>query len=353
MAINVYTGLMGSGKSFEVVSSVILPALSKGRRVVTNIDGIDFEKIKEYITEKKKIPYDKIGHLISCTNDDVCKTSFFPDETKPENVSIVQPGDLICIYECWNFWGQEHKISDEHMRFFRMHRHYTCPQTGLGCDLALMIQDLGTLNRKIKSVIELTSRTVKLKSLGVPTAYRIELYEGNKISKLSKIDTFVKKYDKAIFPLYKSYASSNGKEVVIDSRQNLLTNPKIYIVLLLCIVTIIFSVYYVSKFFASPISEKQSKQLDQPSSPTIQNNTVISSITNELQPIEFSEKYRFVGRFVINGQNWTLIADSMGRLRPEIGSTFTGSGITSSGIVDQRVVTVFSGPSNASTFMPN
>jgi zona occludens toxin len=35
MAINAYTGLMGSGKSYEVVSSVILPAVKSGRRVVS------------------------------------------------------------------------------------------------------------------------------------------------------------------------------------------------------------------------------------------------------------------------------------------------------------------------------
>jgi zona occludens toxin len=37
MAIKVYVGLMGSGKSYEVVSNVIVPALGRGRRVISNI----------------------------------------------------------------------------------------------------------------------------------------------------------------------------------------------------------------------------------------------------------------------------------------------------------------------------
>lgn len=37
MPINIYTGLMRSGKSYEVVSEVIVPAIRKGRRVVTNV----------------------------------------------------------------------------------------------------------------------------------------------------------------------------------------------------------------------------------------------------------------------------------------------------------------------------
>ena len=47
MAINAYTGLMGSGKTYEVVSSVVLPALLKGRRVVSNIEGLDYEEIAD------------------------------------------------------------------------------------------------------------------------------------------------------------------------------------------------------------------------------------------------------------------------------------------------------------------
>ena len=41
MAINVYTGLPGSGKSYEVVSEVIAKQVAAGRRIVTNIDGIN------------------------------------------------------------------------------------------------------------------------------------------------------------------------------------------------------------------------------------------------------------------------------------------------------------------------
>lgn len=40
MPINVYTGLMRSGKSYEVVSEVIVPPIRAGRNVVTNVDGI-------------------------------------------------------------------------------------------------------------------------------------------------------------------------------------------------------------------------------------------------------------------------------------------------------------------------
>ena len=43
MAIKAYTGIMGSGKTYEVVSEVIRTALAQGRRVVSNIAGLNYE----------------------------------------------------------------------------------------------------------------------------------------------------------------------------------------------------------------------------------------------------------------------------------------------------------------------
>ena len=45
MAILAYVGIPGSGKSYEVVSSVILEHFKKGRRIVSNIVGVTTVKI--------------------------------------------------------------------------------------------------------------------------------------------------------------------------------------------------------------------------------------------------------------------------------------------------------------------
>jgi zona occludens toxin len=347
MAINAYIGLMGSGKSFEVVSSVIVPALLKGRRVVTNIDGINPPAITDYLISVKLGEPEKLGQLISVTNDDICKQGFFPDETKPDQTSIVQGGDLVCVDECWNFWGDDHKINDEHMRFFRMHRHYTDLATGTTCDLALMIQDLGTLNRKIRAVIELTTRTVKLKSIGAPKAYRIELFEGNKTTKATKIDTFVKLYDKAIFPLYKSYASGAGSEKSIDKRQNILTNPRLWV--MASIVLIMFGAggYFTYRFF-QPKNHKGAV--------TAQDTTTTNSLqaTPKAEPTsDYSDSWRYSGSFTANGESWAVVVDSAGHIRLESPSVFTGKGITAVGIVDGTKVTAFSGSRTQSSVLPH
>ena len=337
MAINAYIGLMGSGKSFEVVSSVIVPALLKGRRVVTNIDGINPAAITEYLVTVKGAQADKLGQLVPVTNDDVCRVGFFPDETKPGQPSIVQGGDLVCVDECWNFWGDDAKITDEHMRFFRMHRHYTDPATGVTCDLALMIQDLGTLNRKIRAVIEMTTRTVKLKSIGAPKAYRIELFEGNKTTKLTKIDTFVKLYDKAIFPLYKSYAAGSGNEKSIDKRQNVLTNPRLWFMAGLVVVMFGAGGYFAYRFF-------QPKTHNVPRVATGAGMAQGSTATPKNEPAsDFSTEWRYGGTFTANGETWAVVVDSGGRIRAESPSVFTGKGVSAFGIVDGHKVTPYSG----------
>jgi zona occludens toxin len=340
MAINAYIGLMGSGKSFEVVSSVILPAVLAGRRVVTNIDGINPPAIADHLVTVKGAKRDQLGEIVFVTRDQITEPGFFPDELNPEQPSIVQGGDLVCIDECWNFWGTDNKIPDggEHMRFFRMHRHYTHPATAVSCDLALMIQDLGTLNRKIRAVIELTTRTVKLKSLGAPKAYRIELFEGNKTTKLAKIDTFVKLYDKAIFPLYKSYAAGTGTENTIDKRQNILTNPRLWIMAVLVLGLLSAGAFFVYRFF-QPTAQKSGSV--QPGSQTA------SASPMPVKPSEtgdFSSEWRYGGSFTANGGTWAVVMDPFGRVRVESPSVFSGKGIASFGIVDGRKVTAYSGP---------
>lgn len=227
MPINAYTGLMGSGKSYEVVSSVILDALSKGRRVVSNIDGLNFDNICQYLTTKRGIPKDQIGSVITVSNDQVKSPSFFFHGT--EDQTIVQPGDLVCIDEAWRFWGAGEVVPEPHFIFFREHRHYADQQTNVCCDLVLMVQDISDLNRKLKAVVELTFRTKKHKSLGLSRHYVVSVYEGYRVNEKTLVNRLQKRYEPDIFPLYSSYAGGNGKEVVIDKRQNLLLSKGFWV----------------------------------------------------------------------------------------------------------------------------
>lgn len=253
MAINAYTGLMGGGKTYEVVSSVILPAIKSGRDVVTNIYGLNYDLVLEFLNEPDKGC--EFGKLLIVENDDVHKPEFFP-RSETDETSIVKHGNLVAIDEAWRFWGSA-KWPQEHMIFFREHRHYV-DKRGVSCDLALMVQDITDLDKRLKNVIELSFCFTKLKTLGFTKKYRVQVYEGSKLYK-SKLTTWsTKNYNPKIFPLYKSYATSTvqGVEKSIDSRQNMLKSAAFFVPLLIAVVLIIGGVYKVYSFFNPPEVKK-------------------------------------------------------------------------------------------------
>lgn len=104
MAISAYIGIPGSGKSYEAVYNVIIPAFTSSRRVVTNIYGLQKDKITE------RYP-DATGEIIVVDNDDVLKADFFP--FKGGEGSFCQFGDLIVIDEAWRIFGSDKDMTAE------------------------------------------------------------------------------------------------------------------------------------------------------------------------------------------------------------------------------------------------
>ncbi|HHV0795749.1 TPA: zonular occludens toxin domain-containing protein [Escherichia coli] len=147
MAISAYIGIPGSGKSYEAVCNVIIPAFTSGRRVVTNIYGLQKDKITE------RYP-DATGEIIVVDNDDVLKADFFP--FKGGEGSFCQFGDLIVIDEAWRIFGSDKDMTAEKKSFIAEHRHFTHPETGISCDLVIVNQSLSNIARFLKDKIETT-----------------------------------------------------------------------------------------------------------------------------------------------------------------------------------------------------
>lgn len=246
MAINAYTGLMGSGKTYEVVNSVILPAIKAGRDVVTNIYGLNEDLVYKHLKEPDKGC--EFGKIRIVQNEDVEKPDFFP-RSETDQTSIVRHGNLAAIDEAWRFWGSN-KWPNEHMIFFREHRHYVDAR-GISCDMALMVQDITDLDKRLKNVIEMSFAFTKLKSLGFSSRYRIEVYEGSKLYKSKRTSWSSKTYNKKIFPLYKSYATDSvqGVEKSIDGRQNMLKTGAFVFPVLIAIVLIVAGAMKLTDFF--------------------------------------------------------------------------------------------------------
>ncbi len=342
MGINVYTGLMGSGKSYEVVSEVIVPAIAAGRRVVTNVDGIDGEKIREYIQQQYKPVPEVLGEVVHVTNGDVALANFFPyydDKKGAHTDTIVQPGDLACIDEAWRFWpATGATLLKEHKSFFLEHRHFTNEQTGVACDLVLMIQDMSTLNRFVKNVVAFHIRTHKKISLGLASHYSVSIFEGNKQTKAARISVELRKYRKEIFPLYSSFkGGAQGKIVNVDKRQNMLARKKLWATAALMVVAGVAGAYSIHHFF-------NRKTASAPS--TAQGGaagaTGSTSVPKAAKP-EFSDTWRIAGTAKIGNASYIVIADPHGRLRYESPSMFVQMGPQTIGEIDGAKVTRYSG----------
>lgn len=349
MAINAYCGVMGSGKSYEVVQGPLLDAIACGRRVVTNVDGINEERIHDFLIDKGRGDSSHFGAVVHVRTDDISESAFFPVEHESADGAtvapgFVQPGDLLVVDEAWKLWASDKKISDEHMAFFRMHRHFTHPDTGVACDVVLMVQDIGDLHRKVKPVVELSFRMHKLKSLGLSSGYRVEQYEGWKQNSKTRVGTYVRKYSKEIFPLYKSYAGVGGKEAVVDKRQNVLRNRRLWLIVVMLLVMPIVSVRFLWTFFhraaqgttaaaASPLAASSGA-----TSPAAS----YGGAARGSKP-SFSENWRIVGGYSGPGRSWVVVADSVGRLRMESPSMFQNTGVVRVGMIDGEQVSTFSG----------
>ncbi|WP_147694522.1 zonular occludens toxin domain-containing protein [Vogesella mureinivorans] len=353
MAINAYVGLQGSGKSYEVVSSVIIDAVSHGRRVVTNVDGIDEDRIHEYLVNTRDADPEKLGAIVHVGNDRIMQPAFFPDEEKPETESVVKGGDLVAIDEAWRFWGTDNgKLSHEHMQFFRMHRHYVHEETRVACDVVLMTQDITGLHRSVKNVVEFVFRMHKLKSLGLNRRYRVDIHEGWKLNSKTRIDQRQKAYDPKIFPLYQSYAGGAGQENQIDKRQNILAKRTLWVYVGLTVVVAMVSSFGIWRFFHRGESAGAGKP-DVPKTVTEQGRAASApSVARPGETPPVSQGWRIAGSYMLGSERWVVIADAQGRLRVESPSVFHSMGIASIGEIDGERVAYWSGAAEGSPSVP-
>jgi zona occludens toxin len=317
MAKTVYSGLQGSGKSYEVVSGVILPNVAKGRRVVTNVAGLQIEKINAYCVEKLGANPEKLGQIIHIENDDVLKPNFFPVENSDNAESIVQGGDIVIFDECWRWYVTGEQLPKEHLTFFRMHRHFTHPETGQCCDIVLIVQDIGDLQRKVLATVEKSFLMQKHKDLGMPNRYVVGVYSGKRQCARTLIEEFNKKYDPEIFALYSSYSqssASSAKEEQADNRGNIFNRKIIKYGLPVAVLMLLLSFYFVWKLF-HPAPKKadvvEASSAAKPASPD-----AASSPQEVPKPASnISQKWRLIGSMIKGSEVVFIMADSSQRLR--------------------------------------
>ncbi|BFU62793.1 zonular occludens toxin domain-containing protein [Rodentibacter abscessus] len=339
MAILAYVGIPGSGKSYEVVSSVILEHFRKGRRIVSNIEGVTQEKLTHYCI-KKGDKESNLGEFISVT-DEICQQpDFFPYKGATE--TVCDAGDLICLDEVWRIFPSD-KIHENHRSFLAEHRHFTHEITGECCDLVVINQSISQLPRFIKDRIEMTYQMSKLTALGMSNRYRVDIFTGAKTTKTNKTLQLQRKYDKEIFQLYKSYDGENGKENVVDGRGNILKSFQFKAMTALVLILFIVGIYAFKSFF--PNEQESSFKVLIPPKQEEKSVTSLQERKPFLSPIQLklSDKWRITGELTKNGNAFVILADNQGNLRLEPRSQFQFSGRMLQGEIDNQIVNYYSG----------
>ncbi|EAA8759248.1 zonular occludens toxin [Salmonella enterica subsp. enterica] len=347
MAITVYIGNPGSGKSYEVVRNVIIPAICSGRRVVTNVYGISYENIIKYCEDNKLLKEGVIqGELIPVENDRIMQPYFFPVEGKQDK-SLCKPGDLVILDECHRFFLSDRAIPEDVRIFAAEHRHYVDSVTGFTCDLILVNQGMTLIPRFLKERIEQTFRMKKLHALaGFGNKYRVDVFDGTKQTKDSRITYYIESYKKDIFPLYKSHHAPGAIEVKADGRGVVFKKTTVLLYLFFLLISLFLFWHYTIPFF---FPDWNKKEVNNESSQVNNKTDVVQSqqyqrVQKEEQATENSRisDWCIIGQIRKKTGRYIFLKDSTGRVRMVSAYGFTGSGQMMEGIVDGNKVVVWS-----------
>nr|DAT31064.1 MAG TPA: zonular occludens toxin [Inoviridae sp.] len=371
MAISAYVGIPGSGKSYEVVLSVILENYIKGRRIVTNIEGISDDKVRDYCLTKKNAKEEDLGSLVKVTDEDCQRDDFFPYKGSYGS-TICKAGDLICIDEVWRIFPTN-EIKENHRSFIAEHRHFTDEITGVCCDLVVINQSVSGIPRFIKDRIETTFVMSRLVALGFKKRYRVNVYVGVKCNKQGLVAQYQNKFNDEIFNLYKSFDGVNGKQTVIDDRQNFFKSGTFRLMMIFIILAFGYS-YYSLKDFISP-KKQDSEQLEEvkefkeiENKEEIKpNNTAVNKSNESVNNDDFggfgdiyrsmkakdelvrnnkellSKNWRITGELVKDGRLFVVLIDRKNNLRLEPRSLFENEGRSLKGVIGGEVVSYYSG----------
>lgn len=240
MAIDAYTGLPRSGKSYSVIKNVILPSLKEGRQVHTNIPLTDLLK-EEFPGQCHQLPDD-----------------WYTSETLFDDLP---PGAVVVLDELWRRWPaglKANRVPFADKAFLAEHGH-NVDEHGRTTRVVLVTQDLSQIAAFARDLVDTTYRSVKLDQVGADGRFRVDIYRGavtgQKPPKTQLTRSLYDKYEEEIYRYYKSATKSQagnaGDESRADKRANIWRSPFILFALIAPIVCIPFLLWYIIGMFSS------------------------------------------------------------------------------------------------------
>lgn len=345
MSSSLYLGVPGAGKSFGIVRYVIVPALERGQRVITNIPLVE-PALCDHLGKN-------LDGLIKLVSADDIRSPNFWFTAEGIGDTITRGGDCVVIDECHEFYGPDQKIKSDHevFRAIRLQRKYTGGSGNFSTDIVFATQDYSDVCKSLRNVCGSMYYMQKLLVVGKPDTYRVDVYaDCRKTPERGRpVNAMFGNYDPQFFPLYNSYSagvgafSSNapGVEVITDDRLNV-WNSKISIgpfkltvkqakysaIALAALSSIIFIWVFVG-YLTKPVVPSApaaapgaapalapgaaSSSVPTAAPGSSQGSTPSASLSKAI-PNE-SDEFRLVGFYELGASTYAVIADAKGKYR--------------------------------------
>lgn len=318
MAITAYTGPPGSGKSYALVHDVILPALAQGRRVLSNIDGLNPDLIADFLEAKepdRDFVAKPLGSLDQFQGAEAIEPGFWPDMDAPGVPAKVQGGDLVVFDEVGIHWPIAGKFPPSITKYLRFHRHFV-DTAGQSTDIVLATQGVTDIHRHYRSLVERTFKFKKLSTIGLSKSYAWSVWEGSSQRKGEAVINGQGRYKAEIFPLYKSYKGPGGAESSTDRRANVWKQPKLWAVIGGTALSAVAALWFLWSVFAKHETHAEPKGVSAQSSGPSAGAATSQAVTTTPSPA-VSSTWRVAGMLDTPAMRVVVLADRQGALRYE------------------------------------
>ncbi len=150
MALYLYYGKIGDGKSYQVVANEILPAVRDGRKIYCYLDGLNPRRLSQFSGRNANVVmWDKVEEVREACRLDV-------DDREGAGLKVDR-GALIVVDEAQLVWDSREwaQTGKQALAFFEFHRHF-------GLDVVLITQAPGRLD---KGLVRLANECLHVKNL--------------------------------------------------------------------------------------------------------------------------------------------------------------------------------------------
>lgn len=196
-----FLGRTGSGKSYEMTTHHVLPALQSGRMVVTNLP-LNLEAIYSFFPETrgliKLVHPTKINPNPFTTRDD-----YIHDWRHPET----NQGPLIIIDEAHKSFPKG-RTNNDTLEFLAESRH-------AGVDVYYATQGVRKIDGNVIDLTDLTYRFSKARAFGSTKRYIRKVIDGTRGEVFNES---VREYNHAYFKFYQSHTMSNKAVVEAQAK---------------------------------------------------------------------------------------------------------------------------------------